>query len=114
MSAKYQVYSLLRKILPKMWIQRIGQSAVTVSIRNQFFRPEGQSEIVTGQVHWHGHDFRFSAPYQVLYRAQASGIENSICRLARARLGEGDTAIDVGANYGFISIVMGKGIGENG
>ena len=36
------------------------------------------------------------------------GIENRIIRTALTVLDDSDTAIDIGSNYGFISIVMGK------
>lgn len=50
--------------------------------------------------------FRFWAPYRVAKRAKQRGIENRICRLGRSLCGADSVAVDVGANYGFVSLVL--------
>src|SRR5262249_47751462 len=54
------------------------------------------------------------APYRWLLKARLHGIENRICRLARSVLLPGDAAIDVGANYGFVSTILAKSVAPGG
>ena len=57
-------------------------------------------------MNWQDIQFHFAAPYKVFEKARQRGIENRICRLARATLQAGGSGIDVGANYGFVTLVM--------
>jgi precorrin-6B methylase 2 len=52
-------------------------------------------------------NFEFAAPIKILHRAQVRGIESIICRLIIDRCKPGDVCIDVGASYGFITVIMG-------
>ncbi len=59
-----------------------------------------------GDVDWEDLHFSFSAPLRTLQKAQTAGIENRICRLASSIVRKGGDAIDVGANYGFVSTIV--------
>ncbi len=111
---KYKAYTVARRLLPGGFRRTVGASTIMSTIRDRFFRPAGVAEVVEGPVLWEDLELTFHAPYQVLYRAQRRGVENRICRLARSILRQGATAIDVGANYGFVSLVMGKSVGSDG
>ena len=111
---KYKIYKILRRILPERIQKNLAESSATQLIRNWFFRPSGVPEAIDGLIEWQDLQFQFAAPYQILYRAQNKGIENSICRLARAILEDTDISIDVGANYGFVTLIMGMSVQPNG
>jgi hypothetical protein len=110
----YNIYRILASLLPKALQQSLGSSVVMRPLRDVFLRNQGHPRIVDGQVKWEDLTFTFMAPYKIFWGASRSGIENRICRLARSILRPGDTAIDVGANYGFVSLVMGKSVAPNG
>jgi Methyltransferase FkbM domain len=111
---KYPLYRFLKRVLPRRLGLRLGAISALRPVRDRFFRPMGVPEVVEGLVNWEGWQFHYAAPHQHLYKAQQHGVENGICRIARAVLRDGDIALDVGANYGFITIVMGKSVQPSG
>jgi hypothetical protein len=78
------------------------------------FRPTQERELVDGDVSFERLSFRFTAPYQILAQARVRGIEARISRFIMAECPEGAVAVDVGANCGFLSVVMGLSVGPNG
>ena len=111
---KSTLYGILKRFVPRRLEAAIGASSALQPIRDRFFRPMGVPEIVEGLVSWEDLQFHYAAPLQPLYKAQHYGVENGICRIARAVLHDGDVALDVGANYGFITMVMGKSVQPRG
>jgi hypothetical protein len=107
---KYSIYQAAGYLLPQRTIERFASSPLTKAVRDRFLRPEGSPETIGGVVQWENLEFYFTAPYRCLYQAKNNGIENSICRLARAILQKGGSGVDVGANYGFVSLVMAKSV----
>lgn len=95
-------------------LRRLASSPATRGLRDRFFRPGGETELVRDTIHWMDLVFPFTAPYQVLERARTRGVENRICRLARSVLEPGDLAVDVGANYGFVSLVAAHAVAPDG
>ena len=55
-----------------------------------------------------------SCPLQILYKAEKKGIEPSLSRLIMNELSNGDICIDVGASYGFITMMMAATVGNKG
>ena len=110
----YRLYRTARTVLPSGFIQRVASSPFLRPIRDAVLRPAGTAAIVCGDVAWGGLSFSFAAPPAVLFRAQTRGVENRLCRLARASLAEGDVAVDVGGNYGFVTIVLAHAVGPTG
>ena len=53
-------------------------------LRDRLLRRSGQPEIAREVIEWEDWKFLFAAPYSGLFRARQVGIENRICRLARA------------------------------
>jgi hypothetical protein len=113
-SWKSELYGIVKRSLPHRLAVALGGSSALRPIRDRFFRPKGVPEIHEGSVSWAGLQFHFAAPLQILYHAQHPGLETEICRLARSLLHDGDVALDVGASYGFITIVMGKSVQPRG
>jgi Methyltransferase FkbM domain len=74
----------------------------------------GQRPTTMAAVEFEGLRFQFTAPYQVLAQARVRGIEPRISRFVIAECGEGAVALNVGANCGFLSIVMGLSVGSTG
>ncbi|MCB1245974.1 MAG: FkbM family methyltransferase [Acidimicrobiia bacterium] len=70
--------------------------------------------MVRGDVSWEGLSFPFVAPFTIFERAASQGVENLICRLIVSEVAPGDTTIDVGSNYGFITRVMARTVGSTG
>ncbi len=110
----YRVYSTLRRALPPSIQEAVGASALMEPLRNRWLRPAGQTRTEMGQIDWEDLQFTFHAPYREYHKARERGVENALCRLARATLRPGDTAIDVGANYGFVTLVMAKSVAPGG
>lgn len=111
---KYLLYRVWRRVFPRRLEVKLGALPALRPVRDRFFRPGGVSEVVQGLVTWEDLQFHYAAPYQQLFKAQHGGIENGICRIARAVLRDGDTSLDVGANYGFITMVMARSIQPSG
>lgn len=76
----------------------------TYRVLNKIFH----GKLFGGQIYFENVSFYFSAPFSIFRHAKESGIEARITRLAMSFLHPGAVAIDVGANYGFITLAMGK------
>lgn len=111
---KQQVYEYLRRHLARNTIRQIGRSAILRPLRDLFFRPGGKTQIFGEEISFESYRFYFSASYQVFSHAKVSGIEARICRLLMSQLRPGDLAIDVGASYGFITLMMGMSVAPTG
>lgn len=103
----YGICRFLQFVFPPTVARRVAGSPVLRKPRDLLIRPHGDPWIVQGKVVWEALHFLFAAPPRVLHRAQKRGIENRLCRLARAVLKEGDTAVEVGGNYGFVAVMLG-------
>jgi len=102
----YDLYYALRRVLPRRFFYALGGSRLFAPLRDRFLRPGGTPALTTREIQYDGKRFSFTASYSVLARAQQRGIENTICRLLRQRARPGALAIDVGANFGFVSCTM--------
>ena len=111
---KHGLYRTAVRALPPSLLKTLGGATMTRRIRDGFFRPGGRPELVRGEMAWGDFRFQFSAPFQVFDRAERRGVENRICRLAQSLLDAGDSGIDVGANYGFVSLVLGRCVEPSG
>ena len=65
-----------------------------------------------GFIYWDEEEFYFYASPQVLYRAKKRGIENSLLRAIIKIINNNSNIIDIGANYGFLTIVLAKYVSE--
>lgn len=110
---KYSVYRSLRVIFPKSLRERLLNSSLADLARRLTMRDKND-HLTKGRVDWEDLSFEWRATFSWLYKAQNKGIENRICRLARACLKPGDMGIDVGCNYGFVSTVMALSVAPNG
>lgn len=111
---KYQIYNLTINIFPKQKLLLFASSSKTKWIRDKFFRQQDLPEIYRKKIYYMQYDLYVSCPLQILRRAEKKGIEPSLSRLIMNELSQGDECIDIGANYGFITMIMAKKVGING
>lgn len=113
--ARVALYGGLQRRLPASVRTWIGRSQLTASLRRWLLWPRGLGTLVESQISFHGCEFRFAAPVKVASTVrQRGGIESGLCRLVLQECGAGAVAIDVGASYGFISLVMASAVGPSG
>lgn len=77
-------------------------------------RADGSPALTSGPVRWEGLDFEFTAPLRSHRSARTRGIENIICRILRTGVAPGATVVDVGASYGFVTMVAALTVGPAG
>jgi precorrin-6B methylase 2 len=92
-------------------IKKALQSKWTKPIRRVV---ASHTPMVTGTISYEGHAIEFTAPVDIFDKAKRHGIENRICRLMLAEIPVGGTAVDVGANYGFLTRIMAAATGQSG
>jgi len=111
---KYQLYYIIKLNFPKEKSFLFASSSQIKWLRDVFFRPKGMPEIYKKKIQYFQFTFIISCPLQILLRAEKKGIESSLSRLIMNELSKGDQCIDVGANYGFITMIMAKSVGLDG
>jgi precorrin-6B methylase 2 len=113
--ARVALYGALQRRLPVGVRNWIGGSALTARLRKLLLRPDGIDRLVVTDVSFEGHHFKFAAPVKVAATVRrVGGIENRLCRLILKECRAGDVAIDVGTNYGFVTLVMAQAVGTAG
>lgn len=112
--ARYQLFEALDRLLPASAKRVLSAWPLLQPVRDRFFRSSGSSRIATGHVNFQGLTFSFSAPYQTLAKARRRGIESTLCRVIMEYVASGGCCIDVGANYGFLTMVMASTVGQHG
>jgi FkbM family methyltransferase len=110
---RFHLYELLNNVVPRSTQERLGKSTYLRPLRDTFFRNAGLPNVATDTIEFEKRTFQFSAPYQTLSHAK-KGIESRLSRLILAHCGHGACCIDVGANYGFLSIIMSLAVGPHG
>ena len=98
------IYELLSFILPNTLQNKFGSSKKLRSLRNWLF---DRSKVIKPfrRIRWNGYSFYFHAPLQILTRANYRGIESSLTKAILSIISENSNVIDIGSNYGFITIV---------
>jgi hypothetical protein len=100
--------------LPLSTWERLLRFPPVRALRDGFLGPSDPEHLAEGPVRFERLRFQFAAPYRTWLKAKQSGIENRICRLLLNRCRDGFVGIDVGANAGFISLVMSLGVAPSG
>jgi len=83
-------------------------------LRDALVGPSDPGHLAEGPVRFERLHFHFAAPYETWIKARQRGIENRICRLFLSQCREGFVGIDVGANCGFVSLVMALAVAPAG
>ena len=111
---KYQLYHLTILAFPKEKLRLFASFSKTKWLRDIFFRPKGVPEIYKKKIRYYQFILHISCPLQMLIKAENRGIESSLSRLIINELSKGDQCIDIGANFGFITMIMAKSVGLDG
>lgn len=118
-----KILLLTYKYIPIGFRNYVGRSRVVKPIRDLFLRPNGHFREMKVRVVRNYHnfpvEFDFYASVKVAAKAERRGIENTILRhsikLLSNRNSENDLVIlDVGANFGYLSLVWASTILKNG
>ncbi|MDP2762171.1 MAG: FkbM family methyltransferase [Sideroxyarcus sp.] len=114
----------LYQILPPKMRNGIGQSVFLKPIRDFFLRPKGsfrETKVLVNRDYLvYKVNFYFFASMKTASKAAKNGIENTLLRnsinlLKKHKSVENDAVIlDVGANFGFLSLVWANSISQNG
>jgi precorrin-6B methylase 2 len=113
--ARVALYTAFRRGLPSSVREWLGGSTLTEPLRRWFVWPGAIGRLVTTDLEFCGRALRIATPLKAASELRArGGIENRLCRLILEQCTEGAVAIDVGANYGFVSLVMAHAVGASG
>lgn len=104
--ARRALYRRVLSKIPRGAQTALGSSRLLRPIRDWLFRTGGRPRLFEGKIRFENLSFRFAAPLRTLHVAETKGIESRISRLAMSQCFPGAVCLDVGANYGFISLVM--------
>ena len=108
--ARLSAYNALQRWLPTRIREWIGSSRITEPVRRRLLW-----RIVEAGVDFHGRRFRFAGPVKMIAAIRRTGgIENGLCRLILEQTKPGDIVLDVGANYGFVTLIMAHAVGTAG
>lgn len=112
-----KIVSWFYKILPKTWVNLIGGSSFTRGIRSKLLRPNGSNLLEKANIYWQKKvRFSFEAPIKIALKAEQNGLENSLLKhtLEVFESRENIVVIDIGASFGFLSLVWAKSIASKG
>ncbi len=105
------------KILPKPVLDVLGRAHILRKWRDRILRPGGKPLIATEQVKWGNGTFLFRSPLKLSVKAKRQGIESTLLRASLTLLAKLETKqitiIDVGANYGFVSLALHSNLGPD-
>ncbi|MBC8883192.1 hypothetical protein H9X57_06595 [Flavobacterium piscinae] len=95
----------------------LGKSKFLRSIRNFILRPNNVDVIIDDLIKWEKGKFYFFASIKVVHKAKTKGIENKLLKntiylLTKNEISE-PVILDVGANYGFISLALQSNLSKN-
>ncbi len=111
--------------IPKSMQEKLGRSRILEPIRNIILHPQESFREISVPVNrnycGYAVSFDFYASLKTAYKAENRGIENTIIRNAiqllkqHKRIVEKEAVIfDVGANFGYLSLVWAKSIAQDG
>jgi precorrin-6B methylase 2 len=100
--------------LPLSTWERLLRLPPVRALRDALIGPSDAGHLAEGPVRCERLEFQFAAPYRTWMKARQSGIENRISRLLLDRCREGSVGIDVGANCGYLSLVMAMAVAPAG
>lgn len=113
----------LYNFIPQPLQKKLGNSKILKLIRNLLLRPYGSfretSVIVKRNYLEYPVSFIFFASLKVSAKAERKGIENTLLRnslkLLKDKVPSGDAVVlDVGANFGYLSMVWANSVAKNG
>jgi len=112
-----KIVLFLYKILPSSLIFKIGKSDRWESLRKLILRPKGKALTTQVQVNWKNTaEFLFTAPVKIALKAEERGLESRLLKETLEEFkGRSDlTILDIGASFGFLTMVWSKTIASQG
>lgn len=104
------IIKILYTILPNSIITIIGKNNTLKNFRDGILRPNKREMIVSEEIVWGNGKFQFLAPIKMAVKAKNKGIESKLLRnsikLIQDYKIENPVVLDIGANYGFISLAL--------
>ena len=110
---KYKIYNIIVFLLPKRVITFLGSLKILENTRDWLFDRNLVLKPVN-LISWNNIQFYFRAPLQILRKAKTKGIENSLTRSIIHLINVDSNVIDIGSNYGFITLACSKYIQNGG
>ena len=97
------IYNSLAFLLPKSILNFLGSLNSLESFRDWLFDRKKVLKPLSF-VTWNNSDFYFRAPLQILRKAKINGIESSLTKSIIRLINKNSNVIDIGSNYGFITL----------
>ena len=113
-SARSRLFALAKGWIPRGLQNHLGRWRWLRPLRDALIRPDGVDTVAAGPVDFDGLSFSFEAPFHVYHQARTRGIETLLSRYAKAWIQEGWTCVDVGSQYGFLTLIMALSTGPSG
>jgi hypothetical protein len=110
----FRLYTAARRWLPESWQRTLGGAGFARPLRDLLLRRRGAARLARGPVEFAGRRFEFEAPYRIFEQARRRGIERKLSRLVLERLAPGGVALDVGASFGFLTLLMAQAVAPGG
>ncbi len=111
---KIKTYPFFKNLQNHKLFLSIGNSRLLKPVKDLFLYKNHELIVIDDIVNFENLSFYFEAPIKVMSHAKKSGLEARITRFAMSQLNPGSIAIDVGANYGFITLAMAKRVLPDG
>ncbi|OUX30586.1 MAG: hypothetical protein CBE24_06470 [bacterium TMED264] len=98
------IYNFLAFFLPKSILNFLGSLNSLEFLRDWLFDREAVLKPLRF-ITWNNLNFYFRAPLQILRKARINGIESSLTKSIIRLINKDSHIIDIGSNYGFITLV---------
>ena len=111
------IIKFLYAVLPKSAVSAIGKNKALKNVRDRILRPNQIEVIIRENIIWGNGKFQFFAPIRMAVKAKNKGIESLLLRnslkLIEDTKIEKPVVLDIGANYGFISLALQTNLNEH-
>ena len=97
------IYNSLVFLLPKSILNFLGSLNSLESFRDWLFDRKKVLKPIR-VITWNNLNFYFRAPLQILRKAKINGIESSLTKSIIRLINKNSNVIDIGSNYGFITL----------
>ena len=104
------IIKFLYFILPYRFVMLLGKNKMLSGIRDKYLRPNNKDVIINEDITFENGKFYFFAPIKMAVKAKKFGIESKLLssslKLIQEHKIEKPVILDIGANYGFISLAL--------
>ena len=104
---KNVIYNSLAFVLPRSILNLLGSLNSLEFLRDWLFDRKKVLKPISF-ITWNNLKFYFRAPLQILRKAKINGIESSLTKSIIRLINKDSNVIDIGSNYGFITLACSK------